>query len=55
MKVFEITDVIKLDSERGLFMKHGLHRNNKGKELVAKKIVSTLKYMLNIKQKNQSI
>jgi hypothetical protein len=55
MKVFENTTLIKLDSNRDLFTKHGLHMNNKGKELAAKKIVSSIKYKLNKKQKNQFI
>jgi hypothetical protein len=54
MKVFENTALIKLDSNRDLyvFTKHGLHLNNTGRELVAKKIVSTIKHMLNIKKNN---
>jgi hypothetical protein len=39
MKAFNHTALIKLDSNRDLFTKHGLHTNNKGKELAAKKIV----------------
>jgi hypothetical protein len=53
MKIFENTALIKLDSNTDLFTKHGLHLNNKWKELATKKIVSTIKYMLNKKQKNQ--
>jgi hypothetical protein len=56
MKVFENTALINLDSNlQNLFTKHGLHLNNKGKKMAAKKIVSTIKYMLNKKQKNQFI
>jgi hypothetical protein len=44
-----------LDSNRDLFTKHGLHLNNKGKELAAKKIVSTVKDMLHKKQNKQFI
>jgi hypothetical protein len=51
MKVFENTALIKLDSNRDLFTKHGLHLDSKGKELAAKKIVSTIKYILNKKTK----
>jgi hypothetical protein len=43
MKVFENIALIKLDSNRDQFKKHGLHLNNKGNELAAKKIVSTIK------------
>jgi hypothetical protein len=43
MKVFGNTALIKLDSNRDLFTKHGLHLNKKGKELAAKKIISTIK------------
>jgi hypothetical protein len=46
VKAFEYTALIKLDSNREVFTKHGLHMNNKGKELVAKKIMSAIKYML---------
>jgi hypothetical protein len=45
VKAFEYTALIKLDSNREVFTKHGLHMN-KGKELVAKKIMSTIKHML---------
>jgi hypothetical protein len=53
MKTFEHTVVIKLDSNRDLETKHGLHMNNKGKELSAKKIASTTKRMPNTKNKKQ--
>jgi hypothetical protein len=46
VKAFEYTALIKLDLNRELFTKHGLHMNGKGKELVAKKIMSTMKHML---------
>jgi hypothetical protein len=51
MKVYQNTALIKLESNRDLFIKHGLHLNNRGKELPAKKIVSTIKYMVNKKTK----
>jgi hypothetical protein len=46
VKAFKHTALIKLDLNRELFTKHGLHMNGKGKELVAKKIMSTIKHML---------
>jgi hypothetical protein len=49
VKAFEDTTLIKLDLNRELFTKHGLHMNDKGKELVAKKIISAIKYMLHKK------
>jgi hypothetical protein len=55
IKFFENTAIIKLDSNGVLFTKHGLHLNNKRKELAAKKIVFTIKFMLNKKTKNQFI
>jgi hypothetical protein len=44
----------KFDSNRDLFTRDRLHMNNKEKELLAKKIVSTIKCMLN-KQTNEPI
>ena len=37
MKVFENTEVIKVDLDRRGFTKHGQHMNAKGEELLAKK------------------
>jgi hypothetical protein len=53
MKVVENTALIKLYSDRDLFTKHGSHLDSQGKELAARKIVSTIKYRLNKKRKNQ--
>jgi hypothetical protein len=39
MKVSEHTALIKLDSQRDLFTEHGLHMNNRGKKLAAKKTI----------------
>jgi hypothetical protein len=38
MKIFDNVTLIKVDPDRDLFTKHGLHMNNKGKEQVAKKM-----------------
>jgi hypothetical protein len=46
VKAFEYIALIKLDLNRELFTKHGLHMNGKGKESVAKKIMSTIKHMV---------
>jgi hypothetical protein len=46
MKILDHTLLLQIDSNRDLFTKHGLHMNDKGKELAAKKIASTVKYML---------
>jgi hypothetical protein len=51
MKVFENIALITLNLNRDLFTKHGLHLNNKGKELAARKIVSSIKHMLHKKTK----
>jgi hypothetical protein len=44
MKVFENTVFVNVDLSRHLFAKHGLHINTKGKELAAKKILSTITF-----------
>jgi lysophospholipase L1-like esterase len=49
VKAFEYTALIKPDSNREVFTKHGLHMNNKGKELVTKKITSAIKHILDKK------
>jgi hypothetical protein len=46
VKAFEYTALIKLDLNRELFTKHGLHMNGERKKLVAKKIMTTIKHML---------
>jgi hypothetical protein len=46
VKAFEHTTFIKSDIDRELFTKHGLHLNNKGKEMVTKKIIPTIKHLL---------
>jgi hypothetical protein len=48
MKVFANTEVIKVDLDRRGFTKHGKHMNAKGKELLAKRIVATIKHTLKI-------
>jgi hypothetical protein len=54
VKAFEHTTLIKLDLNRELFTKHGLHMNNKGKELVTRKIISTIKHIVCKKQRIHS-
>jgi hypothetical protein len=44
MKAFKHTALIKLGSNRDLFTKHGLHMNNKGKEVAARKTVLAIKH-----------
>jgi hypothetical protein len=39
MKAFGNSGVIEVESERDLFIKHGLHMNSRGKELIAERIV----------------
>jgi lysophospholipase L1-like esterase len=45
MKILDHTVLLQIDSNRELFTTHGLHMNDKGKELAAKKIASTIKYI----------
>ena len=47
LKVFDNTRVIEVVSNRDLFTRHGLHKNRKGKEHMAKKIGEAIKVMLN--------
>ena len=49
LKVCENTQIIEIDSNREQFTKHGLHLNLKGKDQIARKIVQTIKVMLNRK------
>ena len=49
LKVCENTQIIEIDSNRELFTKHGLHLNLKGKDQIARKIVQTIKVILNRK------
>jgi hypothetical protein len=51
MKVFENTEVIKIDLDRRGFTKHGQHMNAKGKEVMAKRIAVAIKYTLKICKK----
>jgi lysophospholipase L1-like esterase len=50
LKVFGNTCAIEVDSNRDLVTGHGLHMNSKGKEQIARKIVKTIKVMLNEKK-----
>jgi len=45
MKVFENTEVIKVDLDRKGFTKHGQHMNAKGEELMTKNIGSHKTYI----------
>jgi hypothetical protein len=51
MKVFENTEVIKVDLNRRGFTRHGQHMNAKGKELLAKRIAATIKHALKVCKK----
>jgi len=46
MKIFENTILINVDPDGDLFTKHRLHMTTKGKGLAAKKMVTTVKYIL---------
>jgi len=50
LKAFGNSCVIEVDSNRGLFTRHGLHMNSKGKEQIAGKIVKTIKAVLHEKK-----
>jgi hypothetical protein len=50
LKVFGNTCVIKVDFNRDLFTRHGLHMNSKGKGHITKKILKAIKVMLNEKK-----
>jgi len=51
MKVFENTEVIKVDLDRRGFTKHGQHMNAKGKELLAERRAATIKHTLEVCKK----
>jgi hypothetical protein len=53
MKVFKITEVIKVDLDRRGFTKHGQHMNANGTELMAKRIVAAIKHTIKICTKTQ--
>jgi hypothetical protein len=53
MKIVENVTPLKVDSDRNLFTKHGLHMNKKGKEQAAKKIVSTINYILGRRERER--
>jgi lysophospholipase L1-like esterase len=46
LKVFDNIHIVEVDPQRELYTRHGLHMNQTGKELMAKKIVQTVKSML---------
>jgi len=48
MKVFEKTEVIKVDLDRRGFTRHGQHMNAKGKELMAKRIAAAIRRTLKV-------
>ena len=51
MKVHETAEVIKVNSERKCYTKHGQHMNATGKELMAKNIVEAIKHSLKLHKK----
>jgi hypothetical protein len=51
LMIFDHTVLLQIDSNREMFTKHGLHMNDKGKELAAIKIASTMKYIFQEKIK----
>ena len=55
LKVFDNTQIVEVDSQRELFTRHGLHTNLNGKEQMVKKIVVTIKSMLQKKKINPII
>ena len=52
LKTCENKQTIEIDSNRDLFMEHGLHMNLKGKDQTAKKIVQSIKAKWNTKVSN---
>jgi hypothetical protein len=46
MKAHKHTALIKVNINRGLYTKHGLHLNDKGKELAVTKIIPIIKNIL---------
>ena len=50
LKIFDNTQIIKVESKRELFTSHGLHMNAKGKEQIARKTAQTIKVMVNKKK-----
>jgi hypothetical protein len=50
VKAFRYAALIKPDSDREVFTRHGQHMNNKGKDLVLKKIMSALRHVLDKKE-----
>jgi hypothetical protein len=53
MKVFENTEVIKIDLDRRDLTKHGQHMNVKGKEVMAKRIAAAIKRTLEVRKKTR--
>jgi len=51
LKVFNNTGVLKVETDRDLVTRHGLHMNTKGKEQIACKIQNKIKAMLKEKKK----
>ena len=50
LKVHDNVCVVEVDNKRELYTRHGLHMNLKGKELIAHKIIKTIKAMLDKKK-----
>jgi hypothetical protein len=55
VKAFEYTALIKPDSNREVFTRHVLYMNNKGKELVVKKITSAIRHILDKRNRRTSV
>ena len=51
MKVFENTEVIKIDLDRRGFTKYGQHMNAKGKELMVKRTAAAIKHTIKVWKK----
>jgi hypothetical protein len=51
MKVFENTEIIKVDLDRRGFTRYGQHMNAKGKELMAKRIIAAIGHILKVCKK----
>jgi hypothetical protein len=54
INIFEYSVLIQVDPDGDQFTKHRLHMTTKANGLAAKKMVTTIKYILHYKRKNQS-
>ena len=51
IKTFENTRVLDMDSERTYYTRHGLHLNNFGKKILARKISEEIRKIINLQRK----